>query len=164
MFETPRDARVSHCSERRLRIKIPSKRKDETFFGFLQSQLASINGVESVEVNPSTASILVIHSTSRDTILNFAREHNLFSLENVRGNSPHFHRGVEQAYGALDRQVKGFLGGGLNLGALVSVVLAGMGIYQISRGNFGAIPWYSAFWYSLGIFLRSRPAGDGGGE
>ena len=164
MLQTPRDARISHFSERRLRIKIPSKKRDDAFFGFLQSQLASMPGVESVEVNPSIGSVLVVHSTSKDAILNFARQHSLFYLERGLESSRYFHRSVERAYGAVDHQVKGFVGEGLNLGALVAVVLAGMGIFQISRGNFGAIPWYTAFWYSLGIFLRSRPTGDGGGE
>jgi hypothetical protein len=33
--------------------------------------------------------------------------------------------------------------------------LLGTGIYQIVRGNFGAPPWYTAFWYAFGVFTKS---------
>jgi len=33
--------------------------------------------------------------------------------------------------------------------------LLGLGLYQILRGNFRAPPWYTAFWYALGIFTKS---------
>ena len=45
----------------------------------------------------------------------------------------------------------------MDLGTASFGALLIMGIYQISRGNFMAPAWYTAFWYALNIFLKSKP-------
>src|SRR6267378_7988408 len=52
-------ARIAHLTTRRLRIKVPEKRRDVAFFDFVQGRLAAWDSVERVETNPLTASILV---------------------------------------------------------------------------------------------------------
>jgi hypothetical protein len=53
------------------------------------------------------------------------------------------------------------VGGWVNLGAMAFLILLGAAIYQIARGNLTAIPWYTAFWYALNIFLKSKPSETG---
>lgn len=42
-----------------------------------------------------------------------------------------------------------------DLPGMAFLTLLGVGIYQLVRGNFAAPPWYTAFWYAMGIFTKS---------
>jgi len=160
MFDLPQDTYVSHLSPGRLRVKIPSKKGNVVFFSSLKDQLSQLPGVESVEVNPVTGSILLIHSLDPGAVTNFLKAQNLLKMQPGK-DTFNFHQEITRVFDATDRRVKGFIGGGINLGALAFLALTGAGVYQILRGNFTAIPWYSAFWYGLSIFLKSKSGGNG---
>jgi hypothetical protein len=155
---------LSHQSPGRLRLKIPSKKGDERFFQSLKDRLSNLSGVERIDVNPVTGSILLIHSIDAEKIAQFARDNGLFAIQHGSTNVSYLHREVTKAFNVLDEQAKGFTGGGINLGALASLALIAAGTYQIYRGNFAAIPWYTAYWYGLNLFLKSKPGGNEGGE
>jgi hypothetical protein len=155
---------LSHRSPGRLRLRIPSKKGDELFFQSLKDQLSSLSGVERVDVNPVTGSILLIHLIDMEKIVQFARDKGLFEIQSGSQNASFLHREVTKAFNILDGRALGFTGGGINLGALASLALIAGGTYQIIRGNFAAIPWYTAYWYGLNLFLKSKPGGNGGGE
>ena len=159
MSDLPQDAYVSHLSSGRLRVKIPSKKGNVVFFSSLKDQLSSLPGVENIEVNPVTGSILLIHSLDSESVADFLKAQQLLKVR--PGKDFNFHQEVTRVFNAADRQVTGFIGGGINLGALAFLGLVGAGVYQILRGNFAAIPWYSAFWYGLSIFLKSKSGGNG---
>jgi hypothetical protein len=48
-----------------------------------------------------------------------------------------------------------FTGGWLDLPGMAFLLLLGIGIYQIRRGNIGLPPWYTAFWYAFGVYTKS---------
>ena len=52
------EAYVSHQSLHRVRIKVPAKRGDETYFAHLRDSFEGCEGVETIDVNPITGSIL----------------------------------------------------------------------------------------------------------
>jgi len=155
---------LSHQSPGRLRLRIPSKKGDELFFQSLKDQLSSLSGVERIDVNPATGSILLIHSIDAEKIAQFAQGKGLFKIQSGSANASSLHREVTKAFNVLDGRALGFTGGGINLGALASLALITAGTYQMFRGNFAAIPWYTAYWYGLNLFLKSKPGGNGGGE
>jgi hypothetical protein len=160
MVDLPQDAYVSHLSPGRLRVKMPSKKGSAAFFSSLKDQLSNLPGVEKIEINPVTGSVLFIHSLDSESVSEFLKSQHLLKVQPGK-DSFNFHQEVTRVFNAADRRVKGFIGGGINLGALAFLGLAGAGAYQILRGNFSAIPWYSAFWYALSIFLKSKPNGNG---
>jgi hypothetical protein len=167
MLEIPQDTYLSHMSSGRIRLKIPSKKGDEALFSEMKTWLSGVPGVERVEINPSTGSVLIIHSLNQEMVGEFIKTYNLSPLQNKKSNLPqsfNFHRELTSAFDTLDHQVKGHTGGGVNIGALAFLALVGAGTYQIAKGNFAAIPWYTAFWYALNLFLKSKPDGNGGGE
>jgi hypothetical protein len=155
---------LSHQSPGRLRLRIPSKKGDGLFFQSLKDQLSTLSGVERIDVNPITGSILLIHSIDAEKIAQFARGKGLFEIQSGSENASSLHREVTKAFNILDGRALGFTEGGINLGALASLALIAAGTYQIFRGNFAAIPWYTAYWYGLNLFLKSKPGGNGGGE
>src|SRR5690348_12571913 len=74
-------ARISHFTTRRLRIKVPEKRRDRAFFDTVAERLAAWDTVEGVETNPLTASVLVHFSDPERLFLEAAAKNDLFDLD-----------------------------------------------------------------------------------
>ncbi len=153
---------LRHQSPGRLRLQVPSQKGNGFFFQSVMGSLSNLPGVERIEINPVTGSILLIHSTDAERIAQYARENGLFEIRSDRTHVSSFHQAAAKAFHTLDGQARALTGGGINLGALASIALIGAGTYQILRGNFAAIPWYTAFWYGLNLILKSRPGGGSG--
>ena len=156
----PSDAYVTHMTAERLRIKIPLRRQDADFFTALRGSLSKIEGIELVEVNPVTASVLITHRTTMDAILEHGRVNNLFTFRKNLPRQTTLHKTVTDSFSAMDNRIKRFTRGAVDGGGLAFLAVAGIGIYQISRGNFAAPAWYTAFWYAMNIFLKSNAEND----
>ena len=148
-------AHISHRMAGRVRLKIPAKKGDIRYFQLAEQAFKGCAPVQDVSSNPATGSMLIEFSGKADAVLAFAENKQLFTIVKEVGQGTDFHQSVKGSFNAIDRQVKGWTQGSINLGGLAFVALVGAGIYQIARGNFTAIPWYSAFWYALGIFSKS---------
>jgi hypothetical protein len=59
---------VHHIEGRRMRLRVPHKRHDRTFFRHLQQRLDGIEGVKA-EVNPAAASVLLHYSGASHVLL-----------------------------------------------------------------------------------------------
>jgi hypothetical protein len=69
---------------------------------------------------------------------------------------------VTRSFKSIDTKVKDYTQGTTDIGGLAFLALAGAGIYQISKGNFAAPAWYTAFWYALNVFLKTnKESGNG---
>jgi hypothetical protein len=156
------DAFLSHRTSGRVRIKIPSKKGDRAYFTVLMDELSKYSFIEKIETNPLTGSVLLIYRGDFETVVEKAEANNIFRLKESKTNSTDLHRKVSDVFKGINNQIKRITDGGLDLGAITFLSLLGAGIYQISRGNFTAPAWYTAFWYALNIFLKSRP--DKGSE
>src|SRR5260370_3082808 len=73
-------ARISHFTPRRLRIKVPEKRRDTAFFDTVAEPLATWDSVESVETNPATSRVLGLFSDPPRPFLQAAAKNDLFDL------------------------------------------------------------------------------------
>jgi hypothetical protein len=74
-------ARIAHLTTRRLRIKVPEKRRDVAFFDFVQGRLAAWDSVERVETNPLTASILVHFSDAERLLLEMVAKNDFLDID-----------------------------------------------------------------------------------
>jgi hypothetical protein len=116
-------------------------------------------------INPLTGSVLVLHTTALGPIREYVEAHGLFKLlaEEVSdtaapaGPIP-LSQGIKQGYGDFDRRLRELTGGAMDVSGLAFTALLVVGISQISRGNFAAPAWYTAFWYAFNIFLKGQPA------
>ncbi|TGQ39636.1 HMA2 domain-containing protein [Mesorhizobium sp. M00.F.Ca.ET.216.01.1.1] len=61
-------ARVIHRTPGRLRIKIPAARNQVAFFANLQRELLGAEGISSVTVNPTAASLVIRHDRRVDPL------------------------------------------------------------------------------------------------
>ncbi len=153
------EAYISHSIPGRLRVKIPSRKGDMYFFGDVFKQLSLCAGVERVEVNSLTGSVLLFHTANIGRISEFARENNLFLIREEKrfaGGQTYLSRRISTAFRDLNQKVLVSTKGFASIPDLIVVALVGLSIYQISRGNFLAPAWYTALWYAMNIFLKSR--------
>ena len=150
------DAYFSHRSFRRVRIKVPSKRGDETYFIHISNGFKGCKGIETININPITGSILFIHTIDFDSIKEFAEENNLFTMKD-NSFAPSFNNRVKKRFNNFDSQVKKLTTREIDIPGIAFLTLLGVGISQIVRGNVRAMPWDAAFWYALNVFLMKKP-------
>jgi hypothetical protein len=150
-------ASVSHKTSERLRIRIPSKKGDAGYFALLGQLFSSAEGLcERAEVNVFTGSMLLNgKGMNTDAVSEYAQKNGLFALDFKAPNEASL---ASKVVGPL-REASGYLGrvtkGEVDLANLAFIALIGAGLYQIFRGNIKAPPWYTAFWYAMGVFLKS---------
>lgn len=149
-------AQVAHCMQGRLRIKLPAKKGDGVFFSSLAESLSKCPGVQKVEVNPLTASVLCVHSTTPQRIDRFAVSKGLFRLAPWRGVPRTLFGDVADLFTKWNRSLKQSSGGALDIPSVVFLSLVATGIYQVFLGNLSMPAWYTAFYYALGIFSRGH--------
>ena len=154
------DAYISHRTDHRLRIKVPSKKRDDAYFLNLHQHLSGKQGIETIEINPLTGSVLITHNLDADAFLAEIQTYSLFTLKKSVSDQSTLHKTVKQHFKSFDDRIKGLTGGSHNIGALAFLTLAGVGIYQLARGNFAAPAWYTAFWYAMNIFFKSDTEKD----
>jgi hypothetical protein len=157
MFEFPEDTYLSHVSKGRLRIKIPSRKRDVGFFTELQNALAAFSGLDQVEANPLSGSVLIVHSQLPEELAALIKKLSGHSSRKNKAPKPNsIQQMVTGTFRQVNNRVQGFTKGELDVPTISFIALLAVGIYQISRKNFTAPAWYTAFWYALNIFLKAR--------
>ncbi len=154
------DAVMTHASQGRLRIRIPSKKGDEESLIFYRKQFAECPGIFSVEVNPVTGSMLFLHTTSIPAIAEYARSKSLFTVQekllNPGMKPSNLRQNITETFEGLDKKIQSMSDGAVDLGGFAFVVLVGAGMIQILAGNAAALPWYVAFGFAFTIFQVSK--------
>jgi hypothetical protein len=157
MLDLPEDTYLSHASKGRLRIKIPSKKRDEAFFADLQKALATLPGLDKIETNSLSGSLLIVHTQLPDELASWVKNLAGLSRQKTKAGKPNsIYQMVSGTFQQVNKKVQGFTKGELDVPTLSFMALLAVGIYQISRKNFAAPAWYTAFWYALNIFLKTR--------
>ncbi len=157
-------ATICHKTPGRLRVKVLSRKGDSSYFSSLAEHFSRYQGIDTLSVNAVTGSALFLHSLETQTIAQYAEANNLFRLENPKHKAASLSSKVVKSFRDFDKKIKAFTGDELDVPGLAFLALLGMGMYQISIGNFMAPAWYTAFWYALNIFLKALPHDAGGAE
>ncbi len=150
------EAYVSHQSLCRIRIKVPAKRGDETYFTHLRDSFEECEGIGTIDVNPVTGSILFTHTTDFKIIKEYVAAKNLFTLK-MNASPPLFNSRIKTRFNTFDNQIKKLSGREIDIPGIASLTLLGLGISQVAAGKAQAIPWHAAFWYALNVFLMKKP-------
>jgi hypothetical protein len=138
---------------------VPSQKGNPQYFVSLQKTLSDYKGAEAIEVNELTGSLLFVgEAVDLQSVVGFGETNGLFTIEaNVvqpKNRPKHLPGRVASPLRAVHNAMDELTGGNLDLAGLVFLLLLGTGAYQIARGNFGAPPWYTAFWYAFGVFTK----------
>lgn len=127
------EAIISHHTARRLRLHIPKHKRDATFFARIRDELARCEGVERVEANPSTGSVLIHHRSTLGTIAQFAETAKLFAVavEEAPLNPTSLATRVTNGVSKLNRQLVTATHGAMDL---TSISALGLTIGGVIRG------------------------------
>ena len=166
MPELP-EAYITHATKGRLRIKIPLRKGDRAFFSALQDHLSRFSefpGIQKIELNPITGSMLVIHSLETNPaylklIEAYVEQKGLFKIGTPSPPHASVFGKLAETFKNANNEITDFTAGELDIRSLALVALLGLGLYQISRGQF-MIPAVSAFWYAATL-LKEQPADNG---
>ncbi|MDR4506910.1 MAG: hypothetical protein MRJ65_01515 [Candidatus Brocadiaceae bacterium] len=143
-----------------MRIKIPSKRGDSGYFLSIRNLFSQYDGIEKLETNEMTGSVLFLHKLEMEVIIRHAEANKLFRLAETPDSSPLnstvLSNRITASFNTLNKRLKNFTANEMDIPGIATVTLFGLGMYQISRGRFGAIPWYTALWYMLNIHLKGQ--------
>jgi hypothetical protein len=147
------EALVVHRTPARLRLKIPGRRSDADYFARLSRLLESQGGYRSVTPHPRSASVLIRDERATpETLSELGELSGMFRLKDAPPMP--VGRRVIAPLSDMNGRVRRFTGGDLDLKNLVFVSLLGIGLIQVLRGNLRLPPWYTAFWYSSGVFSK----------
>ncbi len=154
MLKLP-DAGITHTISGRLRLKIPSKKGDNSYFESLEQKLSGCDGVQRVKANAVTAGVLLLHDADIKSISKFAEENRLFMVKSLGSERTLLVDRIRNSFEDLNRRTKNLTGGELDVASTVFVSLVSLSIYQIARGNFFAPAWYTSLWYAVNMVFRS---------
>jgi len=161
-------ARITHFTTRRLRIKVPEKRRDANFFNAVADRLAAWDSIERVETNPLTAGILIHFSDLQRLFAEASAKNDLFAIDFdalTQSSDPFVvTRTALRSFETADHRLRRWTHNQLDMrGALFVLLLAG-GVYQLLRGR-SSTPAPTLLWYAgdlLGLW-SDRPAGVAAG-
>jgi Heavy metal associated domain 2 len=160
-------ARITHFTKRRLRIKVPEKRRDAAFFDFARDRLMVWNSVERVETNPLTASILVYFSDPERLLLEAVGKNDFLDIDFAtlaQPVEPVVTRVAVRSFSAGDRALRGWTGNQVDMRSVVFLLLFAGGVYQLMRGRLST-PAPTLLWYAGSLLgMWSDRAVDAGAE
>lgn len=156
-------ARVSHFTTRRLRLKIPEKRRDAAFFIYVAERLAAWDSVERVESNPLTASILIHFSDLQRLLLEAVEKNDLFDIDFDAAlapqSDPAVTRTAVQSFEMSDLALRRWTENQLDMRSIVFLLLLAGGVFQLMRGRLNT-PAPTLLWYAgnlLGLWSDRPP-------
>jgi len=150
------EAHLGHQTSGRLRIRVPSQKGDPAYFSELRDAFFKYGNFERLEVNPHTGSVLFVdENLDADAVMSYAEDKELFRLQQPKKNPESLSERIVQPIRELSDSLNSFTKGELDLPGMAFLALLGVGVYQLYKGNLRSPPWYTAFWYALGIFTKS---------
>ena len=154
MLKLP-EARITHTISGRLRIKIPSKKGNNSYFESLEQKFSGCDGVQGVKANAVTAGVLLLHNVDINSISKFAEENRLFKVQSLGSERTLLVNRIRNSFEDLNRRTKNLTGGELDIASTAFVSLLSFSIYQIAKGNFFAPAWYTSLWYAVNMIFKS---------
>ncbi len=149
-------AYVHHSLPGRLRIKVPEKAGDSSYFRQIQISLSDLDSVDNVQVNSVTGSILLTHNnTTSSDISHFAKENHLFHLGGHDEEQVPIIDKVSQGVNRLDQQLRKTTESGVDTRALMFAAMIGMALWQIRKGQI-MVPAMSLLWYAYQLLSPQK--------
>ncbi len=143
------DGLISHRTPERLRIRIPCRKGDAAYFSSMEDVCRGIAGVRSAQANPLTGSLLLTLGPGSDLLLpEIARKLDIRLQTGIRTT---LERKAVNQIGDINKKVRNFTNGEIDLNSIAFLCCLGLGFYQISIGNLTAPAWYVAFWYAMNL-------------
>jgi Heavy metal associated domain 2 len=123
-----------------MRVRIPDKRRDTAFFDDIADRLSRWQGVERVEANPLTASILFYCSDPHQLLADITARNDLLAIDfnAARRASETLRNRAAQHFGSADAALRRWTEGELDIRGLLFIVYLVGGVYQLLQGRVSA--------------------------
>lgn len=151
----PEAARIVHRLPGRVRLKIDQRRYDAAWFEALALELALVEGIRTVEVNPRTASLLLFHDGPLEPVLDALAARGLVRLESLEPREIPLTRRLRERAGRLDARLRQATAGELDLQGAALLGLLFLALVQALRGHVAG-PAVSLLWYASNLVRNNR--------
>ncbi|MCA1367163.1 hypothetical protein I6F15_07095 [Bradyrhizobium sp. BRP14] len=135
-------ANVEHFMSGRLRVKVPHRRGDVSYFRSAVEKLSEHPEIAGLRANPMTGSILIQHETDLPSIREIAAKSEIFDLQEAPPPRPRHASPPAKAQAADGTAV-------LAGGSATTIGLTSLAFYQAIRGN-ALGPATENFWNAYG--------------
>lgn len=149
-------AYVSHELLGRLRVRVPDRKGDDAYFARAGKALAQAKGVLAVEVNPVTASFLVLHESSTADLLAYAEAQGLFTVSPPTEDRESLLELAATGVSKVDELIYRATDGRSSLHEVLFVSLVGLAGLQALRGQ-ALGPATALLSYAAGLLALYRP-------
>ena len=155
-------ARISHFTARRLRIKVPEKRRNTDFFATVAERLVTWESVERVESNPLTASVLIHFSDPERLFLEAAAKNDLFDIDfdaAFGDSTPAITEAAVRSFDTADHALRRWTENQIDMRGVLFVLLLAGGLFQLLRRRLDA-PAPTLLWYAgdlIGLWSDRGP-------
>jgi Heavy metal associated domain 2 len=171
--------KVVHAIPGRVRVKISRLKEEPAFAREIQERLSAVRGIQQVEVNPVTGSVLVLYDRtaleSLDSLLSlaawfsslfpdleFGELESWLTSANGNGNATALTEHLSSFFGGLNTKVSETTGG-IDLKLLLPLSLFLLGVRGMLVAGKGVFPaWYDLLWFAFGTFFMLNPGVVGG--
>jgi hypothetical protein len=144
---------TAHCMEGRVRFRIPSLSDQTGQAALLQNKLPTLQGVESVDVNTQTGSVLIHYQEEQvKPELLFAALVRLLGLEKEleKTAKPAIAKELQSLVDSLNRVVYDKTGGLLDFTSALMIVLAAFGAAKLfSKDKQALPPGFTLLWWGI---------------
>jgi hypothetical protein len=157
-------ARISHFTSRRLRIRVPEKRRNTAFFDTVADRLATWDSVERVETNALTASVLIFFPDPERLFLEAVAKNDLFDIDfnDAFGPSsePVVTRAAVRSFDTADHALRRWTENLIDMRSAFFLLLLAGGVFQLLRRRLDT-PAPTLLWYASDLIaLWSDRLGD----
>jgi hypothetical protein len=156
-------ARISHFTARRLRIKVPEKRRNTAFFAAVAERLAAWESVERVETNPVTASVLIHFSDPQNLFLEAVAKNDLFEIDFdavlADSSEPVVSRAAARSFETADHALRRWTDNQIDIRGVLFLILLAGGVFQLLRRRVDT-PAPTLLWYAgdlIGLWSDRGP-------
>ncbi len=144
---------TAHWMPGRVRFRVPSLPEQPSQVDLVRDTLPTLDGVESVEVNAATGSVLVGYREGQvEPELLFAALVRLLGLEEELGQTPRpgIVKELRSFVDSLNRVVYDRTGGLLDFTSALMILLAAIGITKLLREGKAAVPaGFTLLWWGM---------------
>jgi hypothetical protein len=147
-------ASLVHQIDGRLRIRVPLARNDREYFARVRELFGHMQGIQTVETNYLTGSILLLHSTDPQEIEKAAARAGLFMID--RGSQPLAASTlIEEKFSSLQARLSHFSRSRIDFQGAALLLLLGGGVVQGLRKRI-LPPVVTLLWYAATLLKESK--------
>jgi hypothetical protein len=150
-------AEVIHHGVSRLRLRIATHRGQPEFFQRVVEGLVTLEGLDRIEANPDTGSILIMPGIDPARVAAHAESAGLFRLGSASVTVRPITEGLAAGFRDANNALKSISGGRVDLASTAFVALVGAAAVQLRSGHVLG-PASTLLWYAAGLLLATEVA------